>query len=165
MSKEDQQKVAEHNKLRNEIKKVKYPASKADVVAHVKGIKADDKKWFSETLPDKTYESAGRRLHRARVERNAHSDGGDTQQVTAARVGVLAMSIVACTHPRPPVNRADLATVERWWIVIGSSPMLESLDWQHYARDAQMVVLSGDPRVPIRSFADDHSPRLRQRGR
>ena len=51
MSKEDQQKVAEHNKLRNEIKKVKYPASKADVVAHVKGIKADDKKWFSETLP------------------------------------------------------------------------------------------------------------------
>ena len=58
MSKEDQQKVAEHNKLRNEIKKVKYPASKADVVAHVKGVKADDKKWFSETLPDKTYQSA-----------------------------------------------------------------------------------------------------------
>jgi hypothetical protein len=58
MSKDDQQKVAEHNKLRMEIKKVKYPASKATIVAHVKGIKADDKKWFSETLPDKTYESA-----------------------------------------------------------------------------------------------------------
>jgi len=58
MSKDDQQKLAEHNKLRNEIKKVKYPASKANIVAHVKGIKADDKKWFSETLPDKTYESA-----------------------------------------------------------------------------------------------------------
>jgi len=58
MSKEDQQKVAEHNKLRMEIKKVKYPASKTTIVAHVKGIKADDKKWFSETLPDKTYESA-----------------------------------------------------------------------------------------------------------
>jgi len=58
MSKEDAQKLAEHNKLRNEIKKVKYPASKADVVAHVKGIKADDKKWFTETLPDKTYQSA-----------------------------------------------------------------------------------------------------------
>ena len=58
MSKEDQQKVAEHNKLRMEIKKVKYPAPKATIVAHVKGIKADDKKWFSETLPDKTYESA-----------------------------------------------------------------------------------------------------------
>jgi len=58
MSKEDQEKLREHNKLRAEIKKVKYPAPKADVVSHVKGIKADDKKWFSETLPDKTYESA-----------------------------------------------------------------------------------------------------------
>jgi len=58
MSKDDQQKLSEHNKLRMEIKKVKYPASKATIVAHVKGIKADDKKWFSETLPDKTYESA-----------------------------------------------------------------------------------------------------------
>ena len=58
MSKEDQAKLAEHNKLRMEIKKVKYPASKASIVSHVKGIKADDKKWFSETLPDKTYGSA-----------------------------------------------------------------------------------------------------------
>ena len=58
MSKEDQAKLAEHNKLRMEIKKVKYPASKSTIVAHVKGIKADDKKWFSETLPDKTYGSA-----------------------------------------------------------------------------------------------------------
>jgi hypothetical protein len=58
MSKDDQQKLAEHNKLRMEIKKVKYPAPKATIVAHVKGIKADDKKWFSDTLPDKTYNSA-----------------------------------------------------------------------------------------------------------
>ena len=58
MSKDDQAKLAEHNKLRMEIKKVKYPAAKASIVAHVKGIKADDKKWFSETLPDKTYGSA-----------------------------------------------------------------------------------------------------------
>ena len=55
MSKEDQDKLKEHNKLRAEIKKVKYPATKADVVSHVKGIKADDKKWFSDTLPEKTY--------------------------------------------------------------------------------------------------------------
>ena len=58
LSKEDQAKLNEHNKLRMEIKKVKYPASKASIVAHVKGIKTDDKKWFSETLPDKTYASA-----------------------------------------------------------------------------------------------------------
>jgi hypothetical protein len=58
LSKEDQAKLKEHNKLRAEITKQKYPASKAEVVAHVKGIKADDKKWFEETLPDRTYSSA-----------------------------------------------------------------------------------------------------------
>ena len=58
MSKEDQAKLKEHNKLRAEIGKVKYPASKSEVVSHVKGIKSDDKKWFEETLPDKTYGSA-----------------------------------------------------------------------------------------------------------
>ena len=57
-SKEDQEKLKEHNKLRAEIKKVKYPAAKATIVSHVKGIKADDKKWFDQTLPDKTYTSA-----------------------------------------------------------------------------------------------------------
>jgi uncharacterized protein (TIGR01370 family) len=62
------------------------------------------------------------------------------------------MSIVACTHPRPPVDRAELAHVERWWIVIGSSPMTESLDWRHYARDAQLVIVSNDPRIPIADF-------------
>ena len=58
MSKDEQQKLNEHNKLRTEIKKVKYPAAKADIVSHVKGLKADDKKWFTDTLPDKTYGSA-----------------------------------------------------------------------------------------------------------
>jgi uncharacterized protein (TIGR01370 family) len=69
-----------------------------------------------------------------------------------ARAGVLAMTIVACTHPRPPVNGAALENVQRWWIVIGHSPVLESLDWRHSARDAQMVVVSGDPRIPIGDF-------------
>jgi uncharacterized protein (TIGR01370 family) len=69
-----------------------------------------------------------------------------------ARAGVLAMTIVACTHPRPPVNGAALERVQRWWIVIGHSPVLESLDWRHYAHDAQMVVVSGDPRIPIAEF-------------
>ncbi len=59
------------------------------------------------------------------------------------------MATVACTQARPPVDAAALARVERWWIVIGSSPMLESIDWRHYARDAQMVVLSADPRISI----------------
>jgi uncharacterized protein (TIGR01370 family) len=62
---------------------------------------------------------------------------------------VLAVSTVACTHARPPVEPARLASVERWWIVIGDSPMLAGVDWHHYAHDAQMVVLSGDPRIPV----------------
>ena len=58
MSKEDAAKLKEHNKLRNEITKMKYPATKTEVVSHIKGVKADDKKWVEETLPEKTYESA-----------------------------------------------------------------------------------------------------------
>ena len=57
-SKDEQEKLKEHNKLRTEIKKVKYPAAKSTIVSKVKGIKADDKKWFEQTLPDKTYTSA-----------------------------------------------------------------------------------------------------------
>ena len=58
LSKEEQAKLKEHNKLRAEIMKVKYPASKDQVVSHIKGIKADDKKWVEETLPDKTFKNA-----------------------------------------------------------------------------------------------------------
>jgi len=58
MSKEEQEKLKEHNKLRAEIKKVKFPAAKADVVSHIKGVKVDDKKWVEQTLPEKTYASA-----------------------------------------------------------------------------------------------------------
>ena len=58
MSKDEQERLKEHNKLRAEIKKVKYPAAKGDIVAKVKGVKPDDKKWFADTLPDKTYTSA-----------------------------------------------------------------------------------------------------------
>jgi hypothetical protein len=58
MSKDEAERLKEHNKLRAEIKKVKYPAAKSDIVAKVKGVKADDKKWFADTLPDKTYTSA-----------------------------------------------------------------------------------------------------------
>jgi len=59
------------------------------------------------------------------------------------------MATVACTQARPPVDASQLLNVERWWIVIGSSPMLDAIDWRHYASNAQMVVLSGDPRIPI----------------
>ena len=58
MSKDEQERLKEHNKLRAEIKKVKYPAAKGDIVSKVKGVKPDDKKWFADTLPDKTYASA-----------------------------------------------------------------------------------------------------------
>ena len=77
LSKEDQAKLKEHNKLRNEITKQKYPASKADVVAHVKGIKADDKKWFEDTLPDRTYGSSDEVMSALGWETAASADNGD----------------------------------------------------------------------------------------
>jgi uncharacterized protein (TIGR01370 family) len=62
-----------------------------------------------------------------------------------------ALSSGACLRSRT-ANGADLARVERWWILIGASYALDSVDWRHQARDAQMVVLSGDPRVPLGSL-------------
>ena len=50
---------------------------------------------------------------------------------------------------------ADLARVERWWILIGSSNALASVDWRHLARDAQMVILAGDPRLPLRDLPNE----------
>ena len=86
MSKEDQAKLKEHNKLRNEIMKVKYPASKGDVVSHVKGIKADDKKWFEETLPDRTYSSSDEVMSALGWE-TAAADNGDKAPAPAAHKG------------------------------------------------------------------------------
>jgi hypothetical protein len=77
MSKEDQAKLKEHNKLRAEITKQKYPASKAEVVAHVKGIKPDDKKWFEETLPDRSYSSADEVMSALGWETAASADNGE----------------------------------------------------------------------------------------
>ncbi len=60
-SKEEAQKLTDHTKLRNAItKKVKYPASKADVVASLAKarIKTDDAKWVSETLPDRSFDTS-----------------------------------------------------------------------------------------------------------
>jgi hypothetical protein len=61
LDKEAQQKLKEHMKMRDRVKAAKYPASKDDLVTAFKGykdIKADDKKWFEETLPNKTFASA-----------------------------------------------------------------------------------------------------------
>jgi uncharacterized protein (TIGR01370 family) len=49
----------------------------------------------------------------------------------------------------------DLSHVERWWILIGASYALESIDWKHQAKGTQMVVLAADPRVPIRDMPSD----------
>jgi len=61
LDKEAQQKLREHVKMRNHItKSVKYPATKEEIVTVFKGlhdVKTDDRKWFEETLPDKTYDS------------------------------------------------------------------------------------------------------------
>jgi len=62
LDKEAQQKLKEHLRMRAHIvKNVKYPATKESLVAAFKGfkdVKPDDKKWFDETLPSKTYDSS-----------------------------------------------------------------------------------------------------------
>jgi hypothetical protein len=85
LSKEDQAKLKEHNKLRNEITKQKYPASKAEVVSHVKGIKPDDKKWFEETLPDRTYSSADEVMSALGWETATSADNGDKPAATHSK--------------------------------------------------------------------------------
>src|SRR5687767_1529995 len=60
--KEEQQKLRDHMRLREHITKhVKYPATKQELVGACKGmkeVKADDKKWFAETLADRTYDTS-----------------------------------------------------------------------------------------------------------
>lgn len=85
LSKEDQAKLKEHNKLRAEITKQKYPASKAEVVSHVKGIKADDKKWFEETLPDRTYSSADEVMSALGWETAAAAENGEKPEAAHSK--------------------------------------------------------------------------------
>jgi hypothetical protein len=62
LDKDAQQKLKEHLRMRNHIVKgVKYPATKESLVTAFKSfkdVKADDRKWFEETLPSKTYETS-----------------------------------------------------------------------------------------------------------
>jgi len=61
LDKEAQQKLKDHQRMRDHIvKSVKYPVTKDGLVRAFKGlrdIKPDDRKWFEETLPSKTYET------------------------------------------------------------------------------------------------------------
>jgi cysteinyl-tRNA synthetase len=46
----------------------------------------------------------------------------------------------------------DVSSASRWWILIGHSNAFDSIDWDHYTRDTQMVILSDDPRIPLQSL-------------
>jgi uncharacterized protein (TIGR01370 family) len=55
-------------------------------------------------------------------------------------------------QPGAPVR--DLSYVQRWWILIGASYALDALDWRAPPREAQMVVLAGDPRERLGDLPD-----------
>jgi polysaccharide biosynthesis protein PelA len=74
--------------------------------------------------------------------------------VAIAVLSFLAFSCHSCLHA-PPSKSTDLAHVRRWWILIGTSPTLEGVDWRQAARDTQMIVLGGDPQIPPASFPQD----------
>jgi uncharacterized protein (TIGR01370 family) len=63
-------------------------------------------------------------------------------------------ALACCSRTLPPAGetRSPLAGVERWWILIGHAQALDVIDWRGVARDTQMVVLSGDPRIPLDSL-------------
>ena len=63
---------------------MKYPAAKGDIVSKVKGVKADDKKWFADTLPDKTYTSADDVFSALGWESHAGCAGREVSEVTGA---------------------------------------------------------------------------------
>jgi uncharacterized protein (TIGR01370 family) len=74
-----------------------------------------------------------------------------SHSVRAFCAALLFSFLPACAHdPRAggggPV---PLDHVTRWWILIGSSPVLDAVDWRAEARGTQMAVLSGDPRIPL----------------
>ena len=64
--------------------------------------------------------------------------------------GVLATACAVCTR-RPPNHSSgiDLSRVNNWWILIGHSNAFDALDWRTRTRDAEMVILSDDPRIPV----------------
>jgi uncharacterized protein (TIGR01370 family) len=57
-----------------------------------------------------------------------------------------ALTLAACVRAPSGAPVRDLSHVQRWWILIGASYALDALDWRGQTRDAQMVVLAGDPR-------------------
>jgi len=69
----------------------------------------------------------------------------------AAALGVI-MSGSCSRSLHATTSGNDLARVRRWWIVIGHASGLETVDWRHAARDAQMVVLSPDPAIRLDSL-------------
>ena len=77
------------------------------------------------------------------------------------------MSIVACTPPAPARQPAgDLARVERWWIVIGASPVLESARLAApRARRADGGAVGRSAHPDRRSFPRHDPARLPQRRR
>lgn len=70
-----------------------------------------------------------------------------------ALLALLSLSPLGChAGPPAPASGADLARVRRWWILIGASPVLDGVDWRQAARDTQLVVLGGNPRIPPGTF-------------
>jgi len=78
----------------------------------------------------------------------------------ARRVAIIALAGVACAgalaascavplHPPGDDRATDLSGITRWWILIGQSNALESIDLRLQARDTEMVILSDDPRLSI----------------
>ncbi|HVZ89421.1 MAG TPA: endo alpha-1,4 polygalactosaminidase [Polyangia bacterium] len=63
----------------------------------------------------------------------------------------LLIPAASCRHA-PVESGSDLARAQRWWILIGSSPLIEAVDWREAGRDTQVVILAGDTKIPLGDF-------------
>jgi len=70
----------------------------------------------------------------------------------AAALGGIMCGSCSRSSLHTTTSGSDLARVQRWWIVIGHASGLETVDWRHAARDAQMVVLAPDPVIRLDSL-------------
>jgi uncharacterized protein (TIGR01370 family) len=69
---------------------------------------------------------------------------------------VFVLGLLACSRVfHAGGDRPGLHDVQRWWILIGHAQALDLIDWPRAARDTQMVVLNGDPRIPLGSLPKD----------
>lgn len=60
--------------------------------------------------------------------------------------------MTSCLRGGPGPSGIPLAGIQRWWILIGHSDALGTVDWMRTATGTELVVLNDDPRIRLGTF-------------